>query len=124
MHLFIEKGMRGGISSISKRYTKVDDNNIIMYWDANNIYGWAMIQPLPVCDVTFSTQKEINGFDLDSTDEKSSVGYILECVLKHPEELHDLHISYIYTYNLCPEKIEVNSDMLSKYCSDIANKYE
>ena len=26
-------------------------------------------------------------------------------------------------YPLCPEKIEVNSDMLSKYCSDIDNKY-
>ena len=27
-------------------------------------------------------------------------------------------------YPLCPEKIEINLDMLSKYCSDIANKYE
>ena len=26
-------------------------------------------------------------------------------------------------YPLCPEKIEVNSNMLSKYCSGIANKY-
>ena len=26
-------------------------------------------------------------------------------------------------YPLCPEKIEVNFDMLSKYCSDIANEY-
>ena len=24
---------------------------------------------------------------------------------------------------MCPEKIEISSDMLSKYCSDIANKY-
>ena len=24
---------------------------------------------------------------------------------------------------MCPEKIEVSSNMLSKYCSDIANKY-
>ena len=42
-NLFIEKGMRGGISYISKRYAKADDNNTIMYWDANNLYGWAMI---------------------------------------------------------------------------------
>ena len=27
-------------------------------------------------------------------------------------------------YPLCPEKIEINLDMLSKYYSDIANKYE
>ena len=42
-HLFIEKGMRGDISYISKRYANVDNNNTIMYCDANNLYGWAMI---------------------------------------------------------------------------------
>ena len=50
MHLFIEKGMRGGISYISKSYAKADADKAKMYWDANNLYGWAMIQLLPVCD--------------------------------------------------------------------------
>ena len=58
MHLFIEKGMRGGISYIAKRYSKT--NNIYMecydsskkskhitYLDANNLCGWAMSQYLP-----------------------------------------------------------------------------
>ena len=81
MHLFIEKGMKSGISYISKRYAKVDDNKTIMYWHPNNLYGWAMIQPLPVCAFKFLTKKEINGFDSDSIDENSSVGYILECDL-------------------------------------------
>ena len=39
VHLFLEKGMRGGISYISKRYSKSDDNTTIIYWDANNLYG-------------------------------------------------------------------------------------
>ena len=58
MHMFIEKGMRGGISMLSKRHAKANnphtadydpekDNNYIMYYDANNLYGWAMSQPLP-----------------------------------------------------------------------------
>ena len=47
VHLFLEKGMRGGVSYISKRYSKSDQNNTIMYWDANNLYGWTMIQDLP-----------------------------------------------------------------------------
>ena len=34
--LFIEKEIREGISYISKRYSKYDDNNTIMYWDVNN----------------------------------------------------------------------------------------
>ena len=31
MHLFIEKGMRGGISNIAKRHNKVDNDKTIMY---------------------------------------------------------------------------------------------
>ena len=64
IHLFIEKGMRGGIScvlkrdSISKRDSKVnnkycpdyDDKKpkyCIIYLDMNNLYGHAMSQYLP-----------------------------------------------------------------------------
>ena len=83
MHLFIEKEIRGGISYISKRYAIADDNNTIMYWDANNLYGWAMIQSLLVCDFKFLSDKEVNRFDLDSVNENSSVGYILECDLEY-----------------------------------------
>ena len=46
MHLFSEKGIRGGVSYISKRYSRTDDNKASMYWDANNLFGWAMIQDL------------------------------------------------------------------------------
>ena len=119
VHLLIEKVMRGGISYISKTYSKNDDNNTIMYWDGHNLYGWAIIQPLLVSDFKFLSEKEINRFNLDSIDENSSMGYILECDLEYCKELHDLHNDY----PLCPEKIEVSSDMLSKYCSNIANKY-
>ena len=104
IHLFIEKGMRGGVSYISKRYTKVDDNKTKMYWDANNLNGWTMIQPLPVCDFKWLSKREINDFDLDSIDENSSVGYILQFDLEYCKELHDLHNDY----PLCPEKIEFN----------------
>ena len=119
MDLFIEKGMKGGISYISKRHAKTDDNNTVMYWDANNLYGWARIQPLPVSDFKFLTKKDINKFNLDSISENSEIGYILEVDLKYPKEFHDLH-NY---YPLCPEKIEVSSGMLSRYCNNVANKY-
>ena len=49
MHLFIEKGVRGHISYIAKRHSKVNnqhmvnydskkENKSIMYWDKNNLY--------------------------------------------------------------------------------------
>ena len=42
MYLFLEKGMREGISYISKRYSKSKENIDIMYWDMNNLYGTVM----------------------------------------------------------------------------------
>ena len=111
--------MRGGVSYISKRYSKVDKNKSIMYWDANNLYSWAMIHSLPVSNFKFLSEKEINKFNLNVISEDSSIGYILEVDLEYCKELHDLQRDYA----LCPEKIEVSSNMLSKYCSDIANKY-
>ena len=61
----------------------------------------------------------INELYLDSISENSSIGYILKVDLKYCSELHDKH----HDYSLCPERIEISSDMLSKCCSDIANKY-
>ena len=62
MQLFIEKGIRGGISNIAKRYSKANnrymesydkskENETIMYWDANNLNRWVMSQPLPLVDL-------------------------------------------------------------------------
>ena len=79
-----------------------------------------MIQPVPVGDFNFLTKKEVKKFDLDSISDNSEIGYILEVDLEYCKELHDLHNDY----PLCPEKIEVNSNMLSRYCIDIANKYK
>ena len=118
VHLFFEKGMRVGVSYISKRYSKSDDNNTVMYWDANNLYSWAMIQDLPYCDFKFLSQKEIDEFSLNNS-ENSPIGYILEVDLEYCKELHNLNSDY----SLCPEKIEISSDMLSKYCKDIAGQY-
>ena len=90
-----------------------------MYWDANNIYGYAMIQNLPCSGFTFLNQKEINDFDLDSVSENSPIGYILEVDLEHCKELYNSYSDY----PLCPEKIEISSDMLSDNCKDIADWY-
>ena len=57
-HLFIEKGMRGGISMVPKRYARANNPRVesydsskptmhILYLDANNINGWAMSRLLP-----------------------------------------------------------------------------
>ena len=90
-----------------------------MCCDANNLYGWALIQDLPYSGFKWLSNKEINDFDLNSVSENSPIGYILEVDLEYCKELHDSHNDY----PLCPEKIEISSDMLSKYCKDIADWY-
>ena len=69
MHLFLEKGMRGGISYIAKRHSKANNKYMeshdsseesvyIIYPDANNLYGWAMIQYLPYGGFKWSNKKK------------------------------------------------------------------
>ena len=58
MYLFVEKGLRGGISYIANRYRRANNKYIegydpterskyLVYLDANNQYGWTMSQYLP-----------------------------------------------------------------------------
>ena len=124
MYLFIEKGIRGGSSYIAKRHSKMKycdskEKKSIVYWDANNLYEWAMNQPLPYGAFDWLSKKEINRFCLNSISENSSTGYFLKVDLEYPIELHDSHNDY----PLAPEKLEISSDMLSKYCFEIADKY-
>ena len=130
MHLFIEKRMRGGITYIAKRHSKAnneytkdyDDDKesvLIIYLNTNNLYGSPMTQYLPYGGLKWLSKKEIDEFDPNLVKENNSTGYILEVDLEYPSELHDLHNDY----PLAPEKLEISQDMLSKYCSDIADKY-
>ena len=130
MHLFIKKGMRGGISYIAKRYSKSNnkymdcyDSNekskYINYLDVNNLYGFAMSQYLPYSEFRWLNQKEISDFCLNSISENSSIGYVLEVDPEYPNELHELHNHY----PLAPEKLEISQNMFSNYCFSIANEY-
>ena len=64
--------------------------------------------------------KNIDKFDIMSTSDKRPIGYFLEVDLEYPEELHELHNDF----PLAPEILAVSSDMLSKYCKKVADKYE
>ena len=128
-YLFIEKGSRGGISYIAKRYAKAknkymceyDSNKqsiFITYLDKNNLYGWAMSEYLPYRE--FEWLQNIDELGIMSINKKSDVGYILEVDLKYPQELHELHNDY----PLAPEKLTVTNDILSNYFKNIADKYD
>ena len=123
MQLFIEKGLRGGISYIAHRHAEAnnkymknyDPNKLIsyiMYLDANNLYGWAMSKPLP-----YGNFKWVNADGVIT--KEYGIGHIYEVDLEYPKELHDLHNDY----PCAPEKIKVTDDMLSDYCREIKDKF-
>ena len=112
MHLFIEKGMRGGISYINKRYNKANNKycsdynknkpeNYISYLDMNNLYGGAMSEYLPCGGFKWvKTTNEIINKVLNKSD-NSLHSYCLEVYLEYPENLLDFHKDY----PMAPEKI-------------------
>jgi hypothetical protein len=126
MYLMIEKGIRGGISVNSGKYSAANNKYMksydgtkpskhITYLDANNLYGWAMCQLLPTCDFKWVDPK-----DFDSVLEglKTENGYILEVDLEYPAELHDLHNDY----PLAPESLNITDDMLSEHSKKLKKK--
>ena len=118
MHLFIEKGMRGGISYINKRFSKTNHEyypdydrtkpeNFITYLDINNLYGQVMSEYLPYGGFKWV---KVNNETINKVLNK------IEVDLEVPEELHD--------YPMAPVKIKIEDDMLSPYCSEIKRKYD
>ena len=120
MHLFVERGMRGGISMVSKRHAKANNPQVpgydpskpkkfIMYLDAN-LYRWAMSKPLPNRDFKWKrvmpTEEEIL-----KKKENAKNGWILEVDLEYPPELHEEHNGY----PPAPEKKAVKKEWMSDY---------
>ena len=124
--------MRGGISVISNRYArannpylKVEDydssrpHSYIYYLDANNLYGWAMSQRLPIGGFRFLSDEELSQIDFANVSYDSDIGYVVECDLDYPAELHELHNDY----PLAPEHMTITEDMLSPFCKDMNMKH-
>ena len=121
MLMMFERGIRGGMTHIAKRYSEANNkymknydpdrpSKFIQYLDANNLYGWAMSQSLPVggfkwmTNLTKEKVLEILEKANSSMNDVGKRGYIFEVDLEYPEELWESHNDY----PLAPEKIKVN----------------
>ena len=127
-YIFIEKGIRGGIIYINKRYSKESNEycsdydikkpkKYITYLDMNNLYGYAMSQYLPYAN--FKWVKNITEIEQKLMKIKGSTPTrnILEVDLEYPKELHLEHGDY----PSAPVKINIQKERLSSYCLEIAN---
>ena len=126
----IERHKRGGLTFVgSKRYVKANNHymsnynpdlpeDYIMYWDANNLYGWAMSECLPYKDIKFDNDVSLK--TILNTPDDADTGYILEVDLKFPKHLHDK----FKEYPPCPESIAPSYEWLSEFQQDLAKQYK
>ncbi|GET61924.1 hypothetical protein RIR_jg11882.t1 [Rhizophagus irregularis DAOM 181602=DAOM 197198] len=126
MYIMVEQGLRGGISMVSKRYARANNPDMgegkwtaekpkssILYLDANNLYGWAMLQYLSTGNFhwvkkeneLFNIQRQIESNEIP---DDSSEGYILKVKLEYPQALHSQHTDY----PLAPERMKVKKEWL------------
>ena len=116
MYLFFEKCMGGGVSYITKRYSKTNNKYLktydpkqepkhIIYLDQNNLYGYAMRKFLPTSGFKRTDSK---GFDLNKYTSNSSKQFFSELILNILNNIDKLHNDY----PLVPDEIEIKKDIL------------
>ena len=117
MLLMIEDGIRGGICHAIQRYAKANnkymnvnnknkESSYIQYLDANNLYGTALSEKLPIKG--FKWMVDISGIDenfVKSYNENSGKGCVLKVDVDYPCELQNLHCDLPFL----PERMVVNN---------------
>ena len=125
-----EEGTRGVMCQATHRYAKANnkymknhdrnkESSYLQYLDANNLYGLAMSQKLPVRNFKWIEKDDISKFDkkfIKNYDENSDKGYFLEVDVEYPENFHKLHSDLPFL----PERMKINK--CSKLCSTVQNK--
>ena len=99
-----------------ENYDENEKSSYIQYLYANNLYGWAMSQKLPVNGFKWIENNEINEEFMKNYDENNDKGYILEVDVKYPRKLHDLHSDLPFL----PKRIKI--DKCKKLVCNLRNK--
>ena len=95
-----------------KDYDKNKELSYIKYWDVTNLYGWAMLQKLPVNNFEWieSTFQFNEGF-IKNYNKECDEGYFLEVDVQYLEKLHELHNDLPFL----PERMKIEKSR--KACS-------
>ena len=113
MLLMFEQGIIAGITQVVRKYASAnnkymgdkfdpkEDTTYLQYPDANNLYGWAMSQPLPTGGFKWV---DVNPNEISELATRADEGYILEVNVSYPKDLHDSHNDLPF---MC-ERMEIN----------------
>ena len=114
MILLLENNIRGGISSVmGDRYIKSDENEKILYIDANNLYGHSMSEPLPYDEIKFNKNFKIE--DILNTPDDSDIGYFIEADLIYPYNIKEKTKNFPFA----PVNKKINPDNFNDYMKEI-----
>lgn len=132
--MFAERALRGGISQCSNRHCEANNKymgadydsekaqNYIMYFDINNLYGWAMTQALPISNFSWvdddHSNIELIQQKILNTADDAEHGFMLEVDLEYPAHLHDHHNDYPF----CSEHMKVGGSSEKKLVLTLYNK--
>ena len=119
--LLLENNIRGGISSVmGDRHVQSDENKQILYIDANNLYGWAMSQYLPIGEfeeLNFPEEYELEQIveDLRFIPDDNEYGFFIECDLLYPAEIKEKTKNFPF----CPYQTKADPDLFSAYMNNV-----
>ena len=125
MLLMFESGIRGGITQTVHHYASVnnpymrekfnpsEESSYLQYQDANNLYGWAMSQPLPTGRFRWVDVKPNETRKLAKREDK---GYLLEVDVSYLRDLHDFHNDFPF---MC-ERLKIGR--IEKLVPNLRNK--
>ena len=68
-------------------YNPDEESIYLQYLDANNLYGWAVVQNLPTHGFLWKDVEELTPEKIDELVKKDKRGYLLEVDVKFPKEL-------------------------------------
>ena len=127
MLLMFEWGIRDGITQAVHKYALANNkymgdrfdpksqSSYLQYLDANNLYGWAMLQPLPTGGFK---RVDVNPNEISELATQTDKGYLLEVNVSYPKELHNSHNDLPF---MC-KRMEINGvEKLVPHLSDKKN---
>ena len=97
-----------------KSYDSKQESKHIIYFDANNLYGYAISKFLPTSGFKWIDPKE---FDLNKYSSNCSKECVPEVDLEYPKGLLELHKDY----SLAPDKIDIKREILFDYLLKTVN---
>ena len=113
----VEKRIKGEICNKIHRYAKANNKymkdydknkepSYLKYCDVNNLYGWSMLQKLPVNKFEWIEEKNIKNYN-EEHDERC----FFEVDVQYPKKLHELHNNLPFL----PEKKKIEENRKACY---------